>query len=83
MDPELLGLTNAEFSTVIESDQPVIADRTMRWDASGYGSHAETSIGRPLTQWYLAEGATLRPCTNSAGPVRFKSSEPNSRASAT
>ena len=59
VDPELLGLTNAEFSTVIESDQPVIADRTMRWDASGYGSHAETSIGRPLTQWYLAEGATL------------------------
>ena len=25
----------------------------------GYGSHAETSIGRPLTQWFLAEGATI------------------------
>ena len=49
----------AEFSTVIESDQPIIADRTMSWDQTGYGSHAETSIRRPLTQWFLAEGATL------------------------
>jgi hypothetical protein len=58
--PETLaGLSSAEFSTVIVSDQPVIADRTMRWDASGYGSHAETSIAAPLTTWYLAEGATL------------------------
>jgi hypothetical protein len=37
----------------------VIADRTMTWDATGYGSHAETSIGQPLTQWFLAEGATI------------------------
>ncbi len=60
VNPELIaGLTNAEFSTVIESGQPLIADRTMRWDASGYGSHAETSIAVPLTTWYLAEGATL------------------------
>ena len=44
---------------MIESTQPVIADRTMTWNAARYGSHAETSIGRPLTQWYLAEGATI------------------------
>jgi hypothetical protein len=44
---------------VIESTQPVIADRTMAWDSGHYGSHAETSIGRPLTQWFLAEGATI------------------------
>ena len=31
----------------------------MSWDPDGYGSHAETSVGRPLTQWYLAEGATI------------------------
>ncbi len=60
IDPEILaGLEDAEFSTVILSGQPVIADRTMRWDARGYGSHAETSIAQPLTTWYLAEGATI------------------------
>lgn len=52
------GLDMAEFSTVVTSDQPVIADRTMHWDASGYGSHAETSVAEPRTAWYLAEGAT-------------------------
>jgi hypothetical protein len=53
------ALASAEFSTVIVSDQPVIADRTMRWDSTGYGAHAETSIAEPLTTWYLAEGATI------------------------
>ena len=57
--PETLpGLEAASFSTVIESTQPIIADRTMRWDDAGYGSHAETSVAAPLTTWYLAEGAT-------------------------
>jgi hypothetical protein len=57
--PETLaGLEAASFSTTIESTQPIIADRTMRWDSSGYGSHAETSVASPLTKWYLAEGAT-------------------------
>ena len=51
-------MANAEFSTVIESDQPVVVDRTMLWDATGYGSHAETSVASPATTWYLAEGAT-------------------------
>jgi len=59
INPETLqGLEAASFSTVIESTEPLIADRTMRWDQSGYGSHAETSIASPLTRWYLAEGAT-------------------------
>ncbi|WP_239490303.1 carboxypeptidase regulatory-like domain-containing protein [Luteitalea sp. TBR-22] len=52
------GLAAAEFSTVVSSDQPIVADRTMRWNATGYGSHAEASIAEPRTQWYLAEGAT-------------------------
>ncbi len=51
------GLANAEFSTV-ESDQTLVVDRTMTWDATGYGSHAETSVSAPSTTWYLAEGAT-------------------------
>lgn len=59
VNPEALaGLETASFSTIVESTQPIIADRTMRWDGSGYGSHAETSIAQPLTTWYLAEGAT-------------------------
>ena len=57
--PETLaGLENTALATVIESTQPVIADRTMRWDARGFGSHSETSIAEPLRRWYLAEGAT-------------------------
>ncbi|MBA2355297.1 MAG: proprotein convertase P-domain-containing protein, partial [Acidobacteria bacterium] len=54
----LQGMAVAEFATVVESDQPVIADRTLSWDGQGYGSHAESSVAAPATQWYLAEGAT-------------------------
>jgi uncharacterized repeat protein (TIGR01451 family) len=52
------GLSVAEFSTVIESDIQVVADRTMTWGGGRYGSHAETSIPSPSTTWFLAEGAT-------------------------
>ena len=48
----------ASYSTVIESDVAVVADRTVSWDASGYGSHAESSVASPSTLWYLAEGST-------------------------
>ena len=52
------GMANAEFATIVESDQPLVADRTMTWDSTGYGSHAESSVAAPATTWYLAEGAT-------------------------
>ena len=52
------GMAVAAFSTVVESDAPVVVDRTMSWDATGYGSHAEGSAGAPSPVWYLAEGAT-------------------------
>ena len=49
----------AEFSTKVESDQPLVVDRTMSWDgADGYGAHAETAVAAPALTWYLAEGAT-------------------------
>ncbi|MEO5821801.1 MAG: hypothetical protein ABIT71_14965 [Vicinamibacteraceae bacterium] len=51
------GQFAASYATTIESDQPVIADRTMTW-GGGYGSHAETAIVSPSTTWFLAEGAT-------------------------
>jgi hypothetical protein len=43
---------------VIESDQPIVVDRTMTWGTHGFGAHTETSIAGPAANWYLAEGAT-------------------------
>lgn len=54
---DITGVEDAEFSTVVESDEAVVIDRTMVWNNTGYGSHAETSM-TPSTTWYLAEGAT-------------------------
>ena len=61
IDVETLpGLEAAEFSTLVEADVQVVADRTMTWDQSGYGSHAERGIlTRTATKWYFAEGATF------------------------
>ena len=55
---EVPGLAPAEFSTVVESSQPLMADRTMSWDGSAYGSHGEAGLAAPSLTWYLAEGAT-------------------------
>jgi hypothetical protein len=46
------------YSTVIESDVMVVADRTVSWDSRGYGSHAESAVASPSPLWYLAEGST-------------------------
>lgn len=54
----IAGLATAEFSTVLESDHPIVLERTMRWDSGYYGSHLETASDRLSTTWYLAEGAT-------------------------
>lgn len=56
--PELAGRA---FATIVESDTPLVVDRTMSWHGPGgfaYGSHAETSVPGPAPRWYLAEGAT-------------------------
>ena len=55
---DIPGLEDANFATVVESDVPLAIDRTMTWDGSGYGSHAEAGVAGPSTTWYLAEGAT-------------------------
>lgn len=52
------NLTIAELSTVVESDEVVVVDRTMTWDQTGYGAHTERGIEAPALTWYLAEGAT-------------------------
>jgi uncharacterized repeat protein (TIGR01451 family) len=57
---QLAGLGEAAFSTLVEADVQVVADRTMTWDDSGFGSHAERGIlTRTATRWYFAEGATF------------------------
>ena len=51
--------TDTDFSTVVESDQPVVVDRRMTWGFGvESGGHAETSLAAPSTTWHLAEGAT-------------------------
>jgi hypothetical protein len=52
------GLESAEFSTTIESTEPLVADRTMTWGPGRDAAHAETGIAEAATTWYLAEGAT-------------------------
>jgi Tol biopolymer transport system component len=55
----IAGLETAEFSTVVESDEPVAVHRLMTWDAvRGYGSHLEAAVLAPAPRWYLAEGST-------------------------
>lgn len=51
-------LPDAIFSTIVESNLPVVADRLMTWDGTGYGSTVETALAAPAQTWYLAEGAT-------------------------
>ena len=47
------------FSTLIESDRPLVADRLMTWSSAvHYGSHAESALAAPASNWYFAEGAT-------------------------
>ena len=59
VDPGAIsGVYGNSFSTIVESDVAVVVDRTVSWDASGYGSHAETALTSASPTWFLAEGAT-------------------------
>lgn len=55
---DLDGVQAAEFGIRVEADRDVVVDRTLTWDASGYGAHAETGLPAPAQRWYFAEGAT-------------------------
>ena len=52
------GLNGAAFGTTITADQLLVASRTMRWDATGYGTHADNGVPAARTRWFLAEGVT-------------------------
>ncbi len=53
-----VGPPSASFSVAVESSAALVSDRTMSWDATEYGAHAERASGAPSTSWFLAEGAT-------------------------
>ena len=62
LDSHAEQMDGFSFSTVVDSDQPLVVDRLVSWGtaASGvYGSHAETSTAAPATTWLLAEGSTV------------------------
>jgi hypothetical protein len=57
---DIPGLENVGgVSTVVTSTtgKPLAVERTMFWDASGYGSHGGTAVDGPRTRWLFAEGA--------------------------
>jgi hypothetical protein len=53
------GLESAEMSTVVRSldNLPLVVERTMTWDRTGYGSHTEKAVEAPAATWYFAEGS--------------------------
>jgi autotransporter-associated beta strand protein len=54
--PEVVATS---VSTVVRSDSglPLVVERTMTWDSSGYGAHTEKAVGGTALNWYFAEGA--------------------------
>jgi glucose/arabinose dehydrogenase len=58
LNPGQLGdLTFTSFASIVETNREVIVERTMKWDASGYGAHTEKAVTGPALTWYFAEGA--------------------------
>jgi hypothetical protein len=55
----IAGLEDTEVSSTVTSNQalPLIVERTMRWDATGYGAHTERATDAPAKTWYFAEGS--------------------------
>jgi hypothetical protein len=53
------GMESRTFSSVVHSVNgvPLVVERTMSWDTSGYGAHTEHATDGPATTWYFAEGS--------------------------
>jgi hypothetical protein len=53
------GLENAEISTIVTAAAvtPIVVERTMRWDSTGYGAHTDKASPSTSTKWYFAEGS--------------------------
>ena len=56
---EIEGFEATAFSTIVRPliDRPLVVERTMRWDATGYGAHTEKATSGPELRWYFAEGS--------------------------
>ena len=54
-------MRHASFSTILTSDVPIVAERSMFWQGQGHNSAGATEPG---TKWVLAEG-------RSGGPLAF------------
>jgi hypothetical protein len=55
---EIPGLEATAFSTEVSTIAPaLVVERTMRWDASGYGAHTDKATQGATHQWYFAEGS--------------------------
>jgi hypothetical protein len=53
------GLEGAEVSTVVTApaSTPIVVERTMRWNDTGYGAHTDKASPSTSTKWYFAEGS--------------------------
>jgi len=55
----LEGMGSTEFSTLVESDLPIVAERAMYFSYYGReGGHDALGVQEPSTDWYFAEGYT-------------------------
>jgi hypothetical protein len=56
---DVAGLAAGDVSTVVESTNglDLAVERTMTWDADGYGGHSGTAVESPQPRWYFAEGS--------------------------
>jgi hypothetical protein len=55
----IAGLEGAEVSTIVTApaSTPIVVERTMRWDATGYGAHTDKASPSTSAKWYFAEGS--------------------------
>jgi hypothetical protein len=55
----LAQLGTAEVSAVITSTNalPILVERTMRWNSTGYGAHTEKAVPGTALNWFFAEGS--------------------------
>ena len=52
-----LGSTAFSSSVTSQLGIPIVVERTMRWDATGYGMHTEKAAPALARNWFFAEGA--------------------------
>jgi hypothetical protein len=55
----IAAIGDGAVSTIVDSTNglPLVVERTMRWDKSGYGASGDKAATGPSNIWYFAEGA--------------------------